>query len=298
MIDRRNFIKQSVLAYTTLKFFSPLHTLAAEQNKSLVAICESADHRRAVRHSVKMAGNMENFIAKGDTVAVKPNMAWARKPEYAANTNPAVVAEVVKLCYEAGAKKVYVTDNPCNSPRSVYALSNIPVLAQKEGAEVFIPQSRHYKDMNLGGKFVDDWSVLEIFHTADKVINVPVAKHHGSSRITVSMKNWLGAVGGFRGLLHQNLHQAIVDLASFFKPTLNIVDCTRILMANGPTGGSLDDVKRLNRVIVSTDQVAVDSIAAGYLGTSAEKVEFIRLAENQGLGTSDKNKMNVLYEKI
>jgi len=298
MLDRRNFIKHSILAYTTLKLFSPLSTFAAEKNKSLVSICESADSRQAVRQAVKMAGGIGNFISKNDTVAVKPNMAWARKPEYAANTNPDVVAEVVKLCYEAGAKKVYVTDNPCNSPRSVYALSNIPALVQKEGAEVFIPQSRHYKDMNLGGKFVDDWSVLEIFHTADKVINVPVAKHHGSSRITVSMKNWLGAVGGFRGLLHQNLHQAIVDLASFFKPTLNIVDCTRILMANGPTGGSLDDVKRLNRVIVSTDQVAVDSIAAEYLGTSPENVKFIQIAEKKGLGTSDKNKMNILYEKI
>jgi len=298
MLDRRTFIKQLVLAYTSMKLLSPLNTFADEKNKSLVSICESTDHRQAVRQAVKMAGGIENFISKGDTVAVKPNMAWARKPEYAANTNPDVVAEVVKLCYEAGAKKVYVTDNPCNSPRSVYALSNIPTLAQKEGAEIFIPQSRHYKEMNLGGEFVDDWSVLEVFHTADKVINVPVAKHHGSSRITVSMKNWLGAVGGFRGSLHQNLHQAIVDLASFFKPTLNIVDCTRILMTNGPTGGSLDDVKKLNRILVSTDQVAVDSIAAGYLGTTPENVQFIKIAEKKGLGTSNKNKMNILYGKI
>lgn len=298
MLNRRTFIQRSLLTYASLKMFEPVNSFASQNNKSFIAICESKNHRKAVRHAVQMSGGMEKFISKGDKVALKPNMAWAKKPEYAANTNPEVVAEVVKLCYEAGADTVYVTDNPCNSPRSVYALSQIPSYAQKEGAEIFIPQNRHFKDMSIGGKFVDNWSVLEIFHNADKVINIPVAKDHGSSRITVSMKNWLGAVGGSRGALHQNLHQAIADLAAFFKPTLNIVDCTRILMCNGPTGGSLDYVKKLDRIIVSSDQVAVDTIASEYLGTGPENVQFIRIAEKSGLGTSQKNKMNIVYDKI
>jgi uncharacterized protein (DUF362 family) len=297
MLNRRNFLKKTMVAYVAAKTVTTPNVFA-ENRKSNVAISQSSNHRATVRSAVAMLGGMENFISKGDVVAVKPNMAWAREPKYAANTNPEVVAEVVKLCFEAGAKKVYVTDNPCNNARSVYAISRIPEYVQKEGAEVFIPQNRHYKEMNLRGTFIDDWPVLELFKTADKVINVPVAKHHGSTQLTASIKNWLGAVGGFRGSLHQNLHQAIVDLATFFKPTLNIVDCTRILMANGPTGGSLDDVKISNKIIASTDQVATDFLAAKELGFEPTTIKFLQIAEKQGLGTSDKNEMNIVYEKV
>lgn len=295
MLNRRTFLKSSFLSGCSA--FIPLISYGGDRF-SEVFIAESQNSRKAVNGALEMAGGISKFVNKGDVVALKPNMAWAREPEFAANTNPEVVAEVVRQCFRAGAKEVIVTDNPCNNPRSVFNLCKIPMFVQKENAKVFVPQGRHYKNMNIGGNFLTEWPVLEIFKTADKVINIPVAKHHGSSRVTVSMKNWMGAIGGNRGFIHQNLHQGIYELAAFFKPTLNIVDCTRILLNGGPTGGDLKDVKLLNRIVVSTDQVAVDTIASEYLGAKLSEVYYIKLGDKYGLGTSDKTKMNIVYEKI
>lgn len=295
MLNRRDFIKVSTFAAAVLS--SPLQVLS-NQKKSDVYITESADHRKAVSSALEMAGGIDKFVKKGDIVAIKPNMAWAREPEYAANTNPEVVAEVVRLCYKAGAKEVIVTDNPCDNARNVFNLSKIPLLAQKEDANVFIPQSRHFKNMNIGGQFITDWPVLEVFKKVDKVINIPVAKDHSSSKVTIGMKNWMGAIGGNRGFLHQNLHQAIFELAKFFKPTLTVVDCTRVMLRGGPTGGDLRYVKTLNRVVVSTDPVAADSVATEYLGFNPADVQYIVMASKNGLGNIYKTNMNIKYEKV
>lgn len=295
MFHRRDFLKVSTFMITMLNLPT---NIFANQNKSHVYISESIDHRKATRSAIEMAGGIDKFIKKGDVVAVKPNMAWAREPEYAANTNPEVVAEIVSLCFKAGAKEVFVTDNACDNPRNVFNLSKIPLLAQKENANIFIPQSRHYKNMNIGGKFLTDWPILEIFKKADKVINVPVAKNHSSSKVTIGMKNWMGAIGGNRGFLHQNLHQAIFELANFFRPTLTVVDCTRVMLSGGPTGGDLNAVKQLNKIVVSTDPVAADALSTGYLGFDPLDVQYMVIASKNGLGNISSSNINVKYEKV
>lgn len=294
MINRRTFLAGSAAVIASLSL--PYRSLS--KTVSHVYIAESENISKAVRHAVEMAGGITKYIKPGDVVALKPNMAWAKGPEYAANTNPIVVAEVVKLCFEAKAKEVYVSDNPCNNARSVYSISQIPEYAEKSGAKVFIPQNRHYKKMQINGDFVKDWSVFELFKVADKVINIPVLKDHGSSKITASMKNWLGAVGGFRGALHQNLHQAIYDLAYFFNPTLNIIDCSKILIKNGPTGGSLSDVKVLNKIVVTTDQAAGDAVGAEFLGVDVADIDFLKIAQKKGFGNIKKSNIQITYEKI
>jgi uncharacterized protein (DUF362 family) len=294
MINRRTFLAGSAAVIASLSL--PYRSLS--KTVSHVYIAESENISKAVRHAVEMAGGITKYIKPGDVVALKPNMAWAKGPEYAANTNPIVVAEVVKLCFEAKAKEVYVSDNPCNNARSVYSICQIPEYAERMGAKVFIPQNRHYKKMQINGDFVKDWSVFELFKVADKVINIPVLKDHGSSKITASMKNWLGAVGGFRGALHQNLHQAIYDLAYFFNPTLNIIDCSKILIKNGPTGGSLSDVKVLNKIVVTTDQAAGDAVGAEFLGVDVADIDFLKIAQKKGFGNIKKSDIQIAYEKI
>ncbi|MGC8768551.1 DUF362 domain-containing protein [Calditerrivibrio sp.] len=293
-MKRREFIKLGITAPLVLSTPSLLEGGA----KSDVYIAESANHRKAVVAAIEMMGGIDKFIKKGDRVAIKPNMAWAREPMYAANTNPEVVAEVVKLCYRAGAKEVYVTDNPCDNARTVFNLSQIPLFAQKENAEVFIPQSRHYENMNIGGTFLIEWPVLALFKKVDKVINIPVAKNHSSSKVTVGMKNWMGAIGGNRGFLHQNLHQAIYELAVFFKPTLTLIDCTRIMLKGGPSGGDLNYVKQLNRLIATNDFVAGDSVASEFLGVKPDEVGYLTMAARNGHGQISKANMNIRYEKI
>ncbi|MGA1862043.1 DUF362 domain-containing protein [Deferribacter thermophilus] len=294
MVRRRDFLKFGATA--AISFTIPIESFA--DKKSEVFVMESENHRKATESIIEMLGGINRFISKGDIVAVKPNMAWAREPEYAANTNPAVVAEVVRLCYKAGAKRVIVTDNPCNNPRSVFSLSKIPEYAHKENAKVFVPQNRHYKIMNIQGKFLREWPVLEVFKKVDKVINIPVAKNHSSSIVTIGMKNWMGAIGGNRGYLHQNLHQAIFDLAMFFRPTLTIVDCTRIMLKGGPSGGDLKYVKKLNRVVASLDFVAADAVACEYLGYNPKDVGYLKLANEYKVGNIHKSAINLIYEKI
>jgi uncharacterized protein (DUF362 family) len=127
----------------------------------------------------------------------------------------------------------------------------------------------------------------ETYVRATKVINVPVAKHHGLASLTAGMKNWFGLVKDDRKLLHAGLAESIVGLASLMRPTVTIVDATRVLLRNGPRGGNLGDVKKLDALALSFDPVAVDAWAANELGFDPASIDHIQLAEQRGLGTAN-----------
>jgi uncharacterized protein (DUF362 family) len=239
------------------------------------------------RKVFESAGGVGRFISKGDVVVIKPNLSWARRPEMAATTNPEVLKAVVELCQEAGAKKVRIADNTINDARRCFALSGAGAIARSTGADLIHPRSSLMKNMNLKGRSLDTWPVFVPLVEADVVINLPVAKHHSLSSLTVGMKNWIGGVGGSRWSLHQDIHQSIVDLATFFQPTVTLIDAIRIMTRNGPSGGSTSYVTAKNTLILSNDPVAGDAKAALLFGRSPEKLGFIRLAQDQGLGTSD-----------
>ena len=215
-----------------------------------------------VRKALDPLGGIRRFISPGETVVVKPNMAWDRTPEQAANTNPQVVAEIVRLCREAGAARVIVTDVSTNEARRVYQRSGIAEAARSEGAEVILPEERRFREVNLKGDVLTTWPVFEPFLTADKVINVPIAKQHSLTGATLGMKNWYGILGGQRHRLHQRIHESLADLAEFMRPTLTIIDAYRVLIRNGPVGGSLGDVELHKTLIAGTDPVALDAYAA------------------------------------
>ena len=165
-------------------------------------------------------------------------------------------------------------------------------LAKNTGAELVYPSTALMRDMKLHGDHLDVWPVYLPLVEADKVINLPVAKVHILSDLTLGMKNWIGAVGGRRNALHQDIHQTIVDLAQFFKPTVTLIDATRIMIANGPSGGRTSDVSAANRLILSNDPVAADASAAGLFGLQPEDVGFIRLGQKWGLGTHQFQKLS------
>ncbi len=250
-----------------------------------LAIARGTDAAANVRRAVAAVGGMERFVKKGDRVVIKPNIGWNRLPEQAANTNPDVVAEVVKLVAAAGAGKIWVTDVSVNTAEQCFARSGIEKAAKAAGATVVHPESTAFREVDVSGKLLRTADVLYPFVDADKVINLPVVKQHGLSGATMALKNWYGVLGGQRVKLHQNIHLSIVDLAAMVKPTLTIMDATRILLANGPTGGSLADVKRLDTIAVSTDEVALDAFGAGLLGLSPSDVGFVVEGMKAGLGT-------------
>ena len=260
------------------------------------AIARGPDPAKNVRRAVEAMGGMGAFVKSGDRVVLKPNVGWNRLPEQAANTNPDVVAEVVRMVRAAGASKVWVTDFPVNAPERCFERSGIRKATGDAGGTLVMPDGNAFREVAVQGAVLKAADVLWPFVEADKVINLPVAKHHGLSRATLSMKNWYGVLGGHRVRLHQDLHRSIVDLAMMVKPTLTVLDATRLLMANGPTGGSLADVKRYDAVAVGVDQVAIDAFGAELLGLMPSDVGFIVEAEKVGLGVA--NWKSLRYEDI
>ncbi|MFO7179818.1 MAG: DUF362 domain-containing protein [Pseudomonadota bacterium] len=252
----------------------------------VMAIAKSStDPAELVRRAVGALGGMQRFVSRGDIVAVKPNIGWDRLPVHAANTNPQVVAEVVRLAFEAGAKQVIVTDASCNEANRCFQRSGIWRATYALGATVILPAAHRFRELRLRGDVLDQWPVYTPLVNADKVINVPVAKHHNLSRFTAAMKNWYGLLGGRRNRLHQNIDVSIADLATFMRPTLTIVDATRVLVRNGPQGGNIDDARDMHQVIASLDQVAVDAYGATLIGEKPENVKYLALAHERGIGT-------------
>ncbi len=248
------------------------------------AIAEEA--RRLTREAVAALGGMNRFVARGDVVWVKPNIGWNRRPEQAATTNPDVVATIVSLCFQAGARRVVVSDNSCNAAAASFARSGIQAAAQKAGADVFPLDERKFRATALKGRALPNWRIYADALGA-KLINVPIVKHHGLCKATLGMKNLMGLAGGDRNRFHQNLAGTVVDLASFLRPTLVVLDAVRILTANGPVGGNLADVKRCDTVAAGVDQVAVDAFGAGLLGLRPAEVAYIAEAAARGLGVMD-----------
>jgi len=310
-MDRRKFLKKAVnfgIALTTAELWLNLATKSAQAAKPVakaspvksvknpdISVAVSADPDKNTRKAVEMLGGMKKFVSNGDVVVVKPNIGWDRKPEYAATTNPFVVAALVKLAYEAGAKKVKVFDRTCNNATRCYASSGIEKAAKAAGAEVkFIEEDSNYIDTIINGVSLKKWPVSKDILECDCFINAPVAKQHGSSQLTLSMKNLMGVIGGNRGAYHVgNLHRWIADLAGTIKPKLVVIDASRILLKSGPTGGNLDDVKTTNTVIASANQVAADAYACGLFGKKPETIDHIRFAYEMGLGEMDIKKLKI-----
>lgn len=239
-----------------------------------------------VRRAVAAMGGIGKFVSRGDIVVVKPNIGWDRMPIHAANTNPDVVGAVVQLAFEAGAKKVVVADGSCNDPNRCFQRSGIWRAAYEMGAEVVLPQEHRFRTMRLKGDVLDEWPIFTTLVDADKVINVPVAKHHNLAKYTAAMKNWYGVLGGRRNRLHQNIDTSIADLATFMRPTLVIVDAWRVLVRNGPQGGNIDDARDMHTIVASVDQVAADAFGCTLIGQRAENLPYLAMGERRGLGTT------------
>ncbi len=295
-MDRRTFMKLAALTGAGLSLPGGLDLLAGAAEAAGqpdLAVAHGASPEKIVRAAVDALGGIKAFVSRGDVVVVKPNIAWDRIPEQAGTTNPEVVAAVVKLCFEAGAKKVRVFDRPVNDPRRCYVQSGIAPAAGALGADVGFVDERKFKDVDIRGAALKTWPLYKEVFEADKVINVPIAKHHGSAKLTMSMKNWMGVMGGQRRQIHQKLDESLVDLSTKIKPTLTILDAVRILTANGPQGGSLADVKKLDTVIAGVDQVAIDAYGATLFGMKGSDLGYVRIGHERGLGQMDLNKVKI-----
>jgi len=261
-----------------------------------VARGAALDPAELTRRAIASVGGIERYVKKGADVIIKPNICNAyHGPEYASTTNPAVVAAIVGLCLIAGAKSVRVMDFPFGGKaQNAYETSGIAQAVEAAGGQMELMNFLKYQKVEIPNAMaLKKTEVYSDILNADTVINVPIAKHHSGARLTLGLKNLMGVIQN-RGALHANgLHQSIVDLSTVVKPHLTVIDATRILVANGPTGGSLSDVRQMDTVIASPDVVAADAYAATLFNMTGADIEYIRLADQLGLGTMDLKSINI-----
>ena len=254
-----------------------------------ISIVTGPDRAKTVAKAIDLLGGIGRFVEKGQTVAIKPNVAFASPAMLCATANPELVAEVVKLCYIAGAKHVIVTDNPINDPASCFSLSGIGKAASRAGAKVILPKDNLFRHTTLeNGKLIRNWPVFfGPFAKVDRLIGISPVKHHQRSGASMTMKNFYGLLGGRRNVFHQDINTIIAELAMMVKPSLVILDGTDVMMTNGPTGGSLSDLKRKNTLIASTDMVAADSFGCSLLDLKPSDLPYLAKAQKAGAGTTD-----------
>ena len=257
--------------------------------QSYLAVARGQDAEAITRAALKAIGGMERFVKQGAEVILKPNICVDyHTAEFAATTNPAVVAAVVRLCLEAGAKRVRVMDMPFGgTAERAYKISGIAEAVQGAGGEMVVMSPVKFVKTAIPlGKDLKNWTVYRDALEADVLINIPIAKHHSLARLTLGTKNLFGLAAS-PPQLHSNLGQRAADLLSLFRPSLTIIDAVRILTAHGPSGGNLEDVKQTNTVIASHDPVSADAYAATLFGLKGEDIAYIQAAAAMGSGTLD-----------
>lgn len=262
----------------------PDFRVPADPLRPTVFAAHGADPALLVRAALDKLGGVGRFVRPGDRVLIKPNMAWDRNVEQGANTHPAIVGEVVRQCRAAGARRVVVAENPVHDASRTSERSGIRRATLEAGGELHIPPAAPFLAADLHGTVLARWDLLGDLFEADKLISLPIVKDHALSRLTCVFKNSYGFLGGTRARLHQDIHNAIADLGAAIRPTLTIVDATRVLMRGGPTGGRLEDVARRDLLAAGTDPVALDAWSARVLGVDPAEIPYIALAEGRGLG--------------
>ncbi len=285
-MHRRDFIKiltSGILYFTARQIFPATLTTRYE-----VSRVKTKNTEKAVKKAIDLVGGITRFVKPGDIVVVKPNIGWNTPPWIKADTDPLVVRTIVHLCFQALASKVYVFDRTCSNPRLAYRNSGIERAAEEAGARVIFVNhvsSKTYKKIKIPeGRFLKESLVNKYILESDVFIDVPVAKNHSSAILTLGMKNLMGITGDNRQRWHWNLHEAISDINTSVKPDLTVIDATKIMLRNGPTGGSASYLKETDTIIASSNVLSADSEAAKLFGLSAEKIPYMKLGAQKGVG--------------
>ena len=289
-IKRRAFLKVGATAAAA----TVVPAMAAEATESTVVVVHGTDIPGMIAAGIAKMGGWGRFIKEGAKVALKPNLAWKSTPEQGGNTHPAIVREVVLAAEAARAKEVLIPENTCQPEKETFPASGILEALKGTRARLYRPKRTNYVEVAVPkGKVCKTAKVARDLIEADCLINMPVAKHHGGATLSISMKNWMGAVdNGTRRTWHrEGLHQCIADFSTYLKPHLVIIDATRIMLDHGPQGPG--NLAHPHEIIFSTDPVAADVYAASLFKKKAEDVPHIKLAGELGVGCVDLAKIKI-----
>jgi uncharacterized protein (DUF362 family) len=244
---------------------------------------------------IKEYGGLGHFVKKGSTVLVKPNMGFNKSPSEGATSNPDLVGIIVKHALKAGAKTVWVMDHSTENEAAVFETTGIKKAAEANGAVMLTAEDKgdYRKKIIKKGKALKDVLVHKAYLDADVVINVPVLKNHGGATMTASIKNLMGVVWDRRYWHGNDLHQCIADFPLVKKPTLNVLDAYNVMIRYGPRGSSPSDLVLKKMMVISTDMVLADVAAAKILGMDPNKIPYLKMAQEHGIGSMDMKKANI-----
>jgi uncharacterized protein (DUF362 family) len=253
-----------------------------------LVLAQGEDPYRMTAQAIEAMGGMGQFVKRGDTVVIKPNMSWDRAPEYAANTNPLVVAALVELCFQAGARRVNVFDRTCNAEQRCYQNSGVKDAALSKGARVYFVDTWNFVEARFKyTSSMEGWPIFRDAIKCDTFINVPVLKHHSLTNLTLSMKNLMGVCCGDRAFIHDDIGRKLVDLTDFISPDLTVIDAYRVLTEGGPSGGGLQHVVAMKQLLVATDPTLADTYACHAAGVNPQSVPYLAEALKRGFGNAD-----------
>jgi len=293
--SRRDFLRDmALLAGGSAAIASGMPVLAGEAAPADLVVVSGEDPEAMVKKAIAELGGMKKFVSKGDVVVIKPNIGWDRKPDTGANTNPDLVVALIEMAFDAGAKEVKVFDRPVQDAKKCYESSGIPEAAKKAGAKVSSHTELQTAEIPIrDGVYLKKSLLWKDALDCDCYINVPVAKHHGQTQLTMAMKNHLGLTADDRKIWHKSLDQAIADFASGFKPKLNVLDAYRIVVRNGPKGGNPQDVEMAKKCIVGVNQASMDAYGTTLFGKKPSEIRHIAMAGALGIGEIDLAKLKI-----
>ena len=322
--SRREFFKRTAkagaaataagaLAYTlydnagpAAKFEKPMFAAIPDysvpaQTGQVMSIISGSDRKATVNKAIDLLGGIERFIKPDDVVLIKPNVGFAKAPSLCATTHPDLISEIVQLCYNRGrARTVLISDNPISDAQSCFTLSGIGKAASESGGKIIMPKDNFFQQFTLdNAKLIKNWPVLfEPLKGVNKIIGIAPIKDHHRSGASMAMKNWYGLLGGRRNIFHQDINTIVAELAMMIKPTLVILDGTEVMMTNGPTGGSVSDLRRANTMIASCNQVAADAFGCSLLNLKPADLLYIQKAQALGVGTADYQSLKPLMAQV
>jgi uncharacterized protein (DUF362 family) len=248
-----------------------------------------------LRKGMEAFGGIGKFVKKGQKVVLKPNIGWDVTPERAGNTNPKLVAEIIRQCRAVGASEGTMFGHTCDNWKRCYKNSGIESAVKDAGGKIASAHTEgYYHEISIpNGRSITNAKEHELLLSSDVFINVPILKNHGGARLTIAMKNMMGNVWD-REIWHRtDLHQCIADYAAYRKPTLNIVDAYYVMKQNGPRGVSVEDVVTMKSLLISTDMVAIDTASAKLFGMNPTDVRYIQIASDQKIGRMDLENLRI-----
>jgi len=276
--------------------------LLAKEDFDLVVI--NGDPASATRKAIEAMGGISRFVKKGQRVVLKPNMSFNNPPDRATTTHPQVVATVAQACLEAGAQRVLVLDYPLRKGELCLERSGIRDACKSlKGVHVLaLEERKFFREIKVPqGKVLDRVEVLKDVLDSEVLINLPQAKSHSATGVSLGIKGLMGLIWD-RWSFHSkyDIDHALADLATVIKPQLTILDATRALVSGGPGGPG--EVIKPNLIIAGIDPIAVDSYAvtvAPWYGQNfkGQQVKHLLLAHQRGLGKLDLDQAKILKEK-